>query len=109
LPAPCRNSGAFSIQAACQYSAAGLLMKAFATVLTSALLLAGCSQVIDQFYSKKEFNMQSFQTDISECKKRSPSFVAMRVNAVEPKAEVDDAMVRECMISKGYMVQFETK
>jgi hypothetical protein len=30
------------------YSAVGVLMKAFGTVLTSALLVAGCTQVIDQ-------------------------------------------------------------
>jgi len=36
-------------------------MKVFGTVLTSALLVAGCAQVIDQVYSKKDFNTQSFR------------------------------------------------
>jgi len=71
-----------------------LLMKAFSTLLTSALLVAGCSQVIDQFYSKKNFDAQTFNADISECKERN---------------SVDGAMVRECMKAKGYIVQLETK
>jgi hypothetical protein len=44
-------------------------MKAFSTLLTGALLVAGCSQVIDQFYSKKNFDAQTFNADISECAK----------------------------------------
>ena len=84
-------------------------MKAVGTVLTSALLVAGCSQVIDQFYSKKNFNTQSFNADISECNEQNPSFVAMHIDAAEPKEQVDDAMVRECMKAKGYAVQIETK
>ena len=65
--------------------------------------------MIDQLYSKKDFNTLSFQANISDCKERSPSFAAMRVNADNSKARTDDEMVRECMISKGYIVQFETK
>jgi PBP1b-binding outer membrane lipoprotein LpoB len=86
-----------------------LLMKAFSTLLISALLVAGCSQVIDQFYSKKNFNAQTFNADISECKEQNSSLAAMHVDAVEPKNQVDDAMVRECMKAKGYVVQLETK
>jgi hypothetical protein len=84
-------------------------MKASGAVLTIALLVAGCSQVIDQFYTKKDFNAQSFHADITQCRKRNPSFVAMRVNSVEAKPQVDDAMVRECMKAKGYIVQLQTK
>ncbi len=84
-------------------------MKAFSAALISALLVAGCSQVIDQFYSRKDFNAQSFRTDISQCKKRNPSFVAMRMNTVESNAPFDDAMVRECMKARGYTVQLQTK
>ena len=91
------------------YWALGVLMKAFSAVLTSALLAAGCTQVIDQSYSKNDFDMQSFRADISECKERSSSFVAMRVNAEDSKAQLNDELVRECMTSKGYMVQLETK
>ena len=43
-------------------------MKAFGTVLISALLAGGCSQVIDQYYSKEDFDTQSFSADIAECK-----------------------------------------
>ena len=84
-------------------------MKAFGTVLTSAILAAGCTQVIDQFYSKSDFDMESFRADISECKERNASLVAMRVNADDSKAQADDQIVRDCMTSKGYMVQLETK
>ena len=84
-------------------------MKAVSALLASGVLLAGCSQVIDQFYSKENFNIRSFNADISECKERNPSFVTMHVDAAEPKDQVDDAMVRECMKAKGYAVQIETK
>ena len=83
-------------------------MKAFSTLLTSALLVAGC-QVIDQFYSKKNFDAQTFKADISECKERNSSLAAMHVDAVEPKKQIDDAIVGECMKAKGYIVQLETK
>jgi hypothetical protein len=89
-------------------STIGGLMKLFSSVLTIALLVAGCSQVIDQFYSKRNFDTQSFNADISECKERNASLVAMHVDAVEPDNQVDDATVRECMKAKGYMIQLET-
>ena len=58
---------------------------------------------------KKNFNMQSFNVDISECHEQKPSFVAVHIDAAEPKKSIDDAMVRECMKAKGYTVQIETK
>ena len=82
-------------------------MKAVNAVF-SALLVAGCSQVIDQFYSKENFNMQSFNADISDCKERNPSLVA-RHDAAESKGQIDDALVRDCMKAKGYAIQLETK
>ena len=84
-------------------------MKAVSTVLTGALLLAGCSQVIDQFYSKKNFDTQAFNADISKCKEQNPSVVAMHIGAAEPKDQVDDALVRECMKAKGYIVQIRNQ
>jgi outer membrane murein-binding lipoprotein Lpp len=63
--------------------AVGVLMKAVNAVL-SALLVAGCSQVIDQFYSKKNFDTQSFTADIAQCKEHNPSF-AMHIGAAESK------------------------
>jgi hypothetical protein len=47
--------------------------------------------VIAQFYSQRIFDTQSFNADISECEGRNPSFVAMHVDAAEPKDHVDDA------------------
>ena len=79
------------------------------------VLYEGCQQhlvywcVASGWYSKKNFNMQSFNADISECSEQKPSFVAMHIDAAAPKKSVDDAMVRECMKAKGYTVQIETK
>jgi hypothetical protein len=75
----------------------GVLMKAASGNLLIAALLAGCGQLIDPLYSKKNFNMQSFNADIAKCSQQSPSFVAMQSDAPAPKKSVDDAMVRECM------------
>ena len=47
--------------------------------------------------------------DIAQCKEHNPSFVAMHIGATESKDQVDDAIVRECMKAKGYIVQLETK
>ena len=76
-------------------------MQVVSAVLTGTLLLAGCSQVIDQFYSKKNFNSQAFNADISECKHQNSSFVAMQTLEPKGRLQVDDAMVRECMTTKG--------
>ena len=61
-------------------------------------------QFLDQFYSKKNFNTQAFNADISECKHRNLSFVAMQTLEPKGRLQVDDAMVRECMTTKGYTV-----
>ena len=78
----------------------------------SALLMWGCAQVNDQFYSKKNFTSQSFAADMSECKRQNPSFVAIRgyvADSRDRNTYADDTMVRECMAGKGYTVQLETK
>jgi hypothetical protein len=78
----------------------------------SALLLSGCAQVNDQFYSKKNFNSQSFVADMSECKRQNPSFVAIRgyvADRQDRTSYTDDAMVRDCMKGKGYTVELERK
>ena len=54
------------------------------------------------FSGARQSLTKSFNADISECKERNPSFVAMHVDAAKPKDQVDDAMVRECMKAKGY-------
>ena len=84
-------------------------MKVVSTVIASTLLAAGCSQVIDQFYSKENFNTQSFNADILQCKKRNASFVALGGDNSQASEPVDDAIVRECMKAKGYEVTVETK
>ena len=86
-------------------------MKSKCFLVMSSLLLSGCAQVNDQFYSKKNFTSQSFVADISECKRQNPSFVAIRsyVEETQDRTYSDDAMVRECMKGKGYTIQVETK
>ena len=51
-------------------------MKVLITVLTSALLRSGCSQISEHFYSKRNFNSQSFEAEIAECKRQNASFLA---------------------------------
>ena len=43
-------------------------MKAKGFLLMTTLLISGCAQVNDQFYSKKNFTSESFRADASECK-----------------------------------------
>jgi uncharacterized protein YceK len=80
-------------------------MKLMSIALTSALLLSGCSQINEQFYSKKAFNSQSFDTDIAECKHHNASFMALQSPSADLKERADDAMIRECMRSKGYAIE----
>ena len=90
-------------------------MKAKCFFALSALLMSGCAQVNDQFYSKKNFTSQSFAADMSECKRQNPSFVAIRGYVPDSRdhrdhnSYTDDTMVRECMKGKGYTVQLEAK
>ena len=86
-------------------------MKAKGFLLMTTLLISGCAQVNDQFYSKKNFTSQSFVADISECKRQNPSFVAIRsyVADSQDRTYTDDAMVRDCMKAKGYDIQVQTK
>ncbi len=87
-------------------------MKSKCFLALCAVLMSGCAQVNDQFYSKKNFTSQSFVADISECKRQNPSFVAIRGYVADNKdrtSYVDDAMVRDCMKAKSYNVQLQTR
>jgi len=86
-------------------------MKSKCFLALSAVLMSGCAQVNDQFYSKTNFTSQSFVADISQCKRQNPSFVAIRsyVADNQNRTYTDDAMVRDCMKAKGYTIQLETK
>ena len=87
-------------------------MKSKCSLALSALLMSGCAQVNDQFYSKKNFTSQTFLADMSECKRQNPSFVAIRGYVPDSRdrgSYIDDTMVRECMSGKGYTVQLERK
>jgi uncharacterized protein YceK len=83
-------------------------MKVLSTALTSALLLSGCSQISEHFYSKKTFNSRSFDADIAECKHQNASFMALQNPPADVKERADDAMVRECMKAKGYTIETES-
>jgi hypothetical protein len=72
------------------WNVVGVPMRAVGILLIGTWLLAGCSQVVDQFYSKKNFNIQSFNADISECHGQKPSFVAVHIDAAEPKKSIDE-------------------
>ena len=52
--------------------------KCFFLKTQTTLLISGCTQVNDQFYSKKNFTSESFRADASECKRQNPSFVAIQ-------------------------------
>jgi hypothetical protein len=87
-------------------------MKSKFLLMIAAPLISGCAQVNDQFYSKKNFTSDSFAVDISECKRRNPSFVAIQgrvADSQDRNSYIDDAMVRDCMKAKGYTVQVQTK
>jgi hypothetical protein len=48
-------------------------MKVVSAALTSALLVSGCSQIIDYHYSKSDFTTRSFDADIAQCKRQNTS------------------------------------
>ena len=78
----------------------------------TALLISGCAQVNDQFYSKKNFTSQSFHADVSECKRQNSSLVAIQSHVADSQdrtSYIDDAMARDCMKAKGYDIQVQTK
>jgi hypothetical protein len=109
-PASRRNSVLFSKRST--RLVAGALMKAICFFLTTTLLISGCTQVNDQFYSKKNFTSESFRADASECKRQNPSFVAIQsyvADSQDRTSNIDDAMVRDCMKAKGYDIQVQTK
>jgi hypothetical protein len=80
-------------------------MRVVSIVLTSALLVSGCSQIGENVYSKKDFTSQSFQADMSECKRQNSSFLTLQSPAADVKERADDVMIRECMKAKGYAIE----
>ena len=49
---------------------ASALMKSKCFLLMTALLISCCTQVNDQFYSKKNFTSESFRADASACRRQ---------------------------------------
>jgi hypothetical protein len=70
-----------------------------------ALLVSGCSQIIDYHYSKSDFTTQSFDADISQCKRQNTSADSLELRTQER----DDTMVHQCMTAKGYTITTKTK
>jgi hypothetical protein len=60
-------------------------MKAKGFLLMTTLLISGCAQVNDQFYSKKNFTSESFRADASECKRQNPFFAAIQSYVAGPR------------------------
>jgi hypothetical protein len=74
-------------------------------LLGCVLTLAGCGQIINYTYAKRNFNSATFEVDLSQCKgHHSP------VNAyqAEPQ-ELNKAQVRDCMKLKGYTIEAELR
>jgi hypothetical protein len=67
-PASRRNSVLFGKRST--RLVAGALMKAKGFLLMTTLLISGCAQVNDQFYSKKNFTSESFRADASDVNAR---------------------------------------
>ena len=65
------------------------------------VVLAGCSQVVDYTYSKRNFTSSTFEADLSTCKRQSPPISAFQNPPLEKRAQLDDAAVRDCMVTKG--------
>jgi hypothetical protein len=66
-------------------------MKATALLLGSTFFLTACSQAINYTYSKKNFTSPKFEADLSACR----------------RAQLDEAMVPDCMKTKGYKIDTE--
>jgi hypothetical protein len=80
-------------------------MKAGCLLLSCALMLVGCSQVINYTYSKKNFTSPIFGADLSECKRHRSLVNAYQA---EPQ-ELHEAQVRDCMKAKGYRIEAEVR
>jgi hypothetical protein len=70
-------------------------------------MLPACSQTIDYTYSKGNFTSSTFDADLSACKRQSPPISAFQNPPQEKRAQVDDAAVRDCMMTKGYKIETE--
>jgi hypothetical protein len=76
-------------------------------LLASTLVLAGCSQITDYSYSRKNFTTSTFESDLAACRHRNSSFSAFQAPRQEQRAQLDDAAVRDCMMTKGYKIETE--
>jgi ABC-type uncharacterized transport system involved in gliding motility auxiliary subunit len=84
-------------------------MRAMGFLLASNLFLTACSQVINYTYSKKNFTSPTFETDLSACRHQSPSISAFQATPPDQRAQLDDAMVRDCMKTRGYKIDTEPR
>jgi hypothetical protein len=80
-------------------------MKARGLLLGCVLMLAGCSQAANYTYSKRNFTSQTFEADLSGCKRHQSPVNAYQA---EPQ-ELQEAQVRDCMKAKGYNVETEAQ
>jgi hypothetical protein len=99
-PSPCSQNRSLefvSVEQACRSGVStkrrrlrevSCFMRAAGFLVGSTLFLMGCSQAIDYTYSKRNFTNSTFEADLSACRRAQP----------------DDAMVRDCMKTKGYKI-----
>ena len=84
-------------------------MRAICFLLGSTFLLGSCSQAIDYTYSKKNFTSPTFKSDLFKCRDQRSSIAAYQTTQQEQRAQLDNAMVRDCMKAKGYKIEMETR
>jgi hypothetical protein len=76
-------------------------------LLASTLVLAGCTQITDYNYSRKNFTTPTFESDLAACRHPNAPFSAFQPTPQEQRAQLDDAAVRDCMKTKGYKIETE--
>jgi hypothetical protein len=78
-------------------------------LLTNALLLANCSQITNYTYARKIFTNTKFESDLAACRHQNSSVSAFQTPPPDQRTQLDDATVRDCMKTKGYMIETEAR
>jgi hypothetical protein len=71
--------------------------------------MTACSHGINYTYSKKNFTVPTFKSDLSTC--RHKDLFVREHQAILPNrsTSIDDATVRDCMKTKGYKIETEAR
>ena len=84
-------------------------MRATAFLLGSTLLLAACSQPSTTRTRKRTSRGPTFEADLSAYGHHNSSVTAFQANPQEQRAQLEDAIVRDCMKAKGYKIEMEAR